>query len=196
MLRNLAAGLMLTEDYYESGEVGAPKVAGRIITTLEKAKEIRPVVEKCITIARRGLIAEESAEPHATQHPRGSEPWRAWRQGDGWRAWSAAMSPAIAARRHALQLLGSKDAVRVLFEVVAPRFVDRPGGYTRIMRLSKPRLGDAGTRAVLEFVGVRDRQATRTTAPKFEDDAPEDKKVGEKKRGDKKAGEKKVDDAE
>ena len=52
-----------------------------------------------------------------------------------------------------IQLLGDKQATRILFEVVAPRFVDRPGGYTRILKLSKPRLGDAGQRAILEFVG-------------------------------------------
>ena len=54
-------------------------------------------------------------------------------------------------------LLGNKQAAKFCFEVVAPRFADRPGGYTRILRLAKPRLGDAGTRAILEFVGVRDR---------------------------------------
>ena len=47
----------------------------------------------------------------------------------------------------------TKQAVSVLFEEVAPRFADRDGGYTRILRLAKPRLGDAGTRAILEFVG-------------------------------------------
>lgn len=50
-------------------------------------------------------------------------------------------------------LLGDKQAARILFEKVAPRFVDRPGGYTRILKLATPRLGDAGPRAILEFVG-------------------------------------------
>jgi large subunit ribosomal protein L17 len=67
-----------------------------------------------------------------------------------------------------LRLLGSKQAVRLCFDTVAPRFVDRAGGYTRVMRLATPRLGDAGTRAVLEFVGVRDRTAKQAPAPKFE----------------------------
>jgi large subunit ribosomal protein L17 len=74
----------------------------------------------------------------------------------------------IAARRRALRLLGDKQAVRILFADIGPRFADRPGGYTRILRLAKPRLGDAGTRAVLEFVGVRDRTAQRAPAPQFE----------------------------
>jgi large subunit ribosomal protein L17 len=55
-----------------------------------------------------------------------------------------------------------------LFDEVAPRFTDRPGGYTRILRLAKPRLGDAGERAILEFVGVRDRVVQKSVRPTFE----------------------------
>jgi large subunit ribosomal protein L17 len=62
---------------------------------------------------------------------------------------------------------------------VAPRFADRPGGYTRIVRLAKPRLGDAGTRAILEFVGVRDRVVQRSTKPAFEE-APAKKSTAAK----------------
>lgn len=65
-------------------------------------------------------------------------------------------------------MLGDKKAVEVLFNDVAKRFDGRPGGYTRIMRLAKPRLGDSGTRAILEFVGVRDRAAQASPAPAFE----------------------------
>ena len=70
-------------------------------------------------------------------------------------------------------MLGDKNAVAVLIDSVASRFDGRPGGYTRIMRLAKPRLGDSGTRAVLEFVGVRDRTEKAAPAPAFEggDDA-------------------------
>jgi large subunit ribosomal protein L17 len=63
------------------------------------------------------------------------------------------MAPAVKARRRVVQLLGDKKAARVLFERIAPRFMDRPGGYTRILKLATPRLGDAGPRALLEFVG-------------------------------------------
>jgi large subunit ribosomal protein L17 len=66
--------------------------------------------------------------------------------------------------------LGDKQAVRILFDDIAPRFVDRPGGYTRIVRLAKPRLGDAGTRAILEFVGVRDRVIQRSQRPAFDNE--------------------------
>jgi large subunit ribosomal protein L17 len=78
------------------------------------------------------------------------------------------MAPVVAARRRALRMLGDKKAVRVLFAQVAPRFTERPGGYTRILKLAKPRLGDAGDRAILEFVGVRDRARQKSVRPTFE----------------------------
>lgn len=167
LLRNLASALFLTERDAEHDE-NAPKVKGRIITTIQKAKEVRPVVERCVTIACRGLRAEEEARQFGTEAERDSEEWKRWRTGDQWRQWAAAMAPAVAARRRAIRLLGDKQAVRVLFAEVAPRFLDRNGGYTRILRLAKPRLGDAGTRAILEFVGVRDRIVRRSAAPRFE----------------------------
>lgn len=63
--------------------------------------------------------------------------------------------------------------MRILFEEVAPRFVDRNGGYTRVLRLAKPRLGDAGTRAILEFVGRNDRVSKKVARPSFESDVSE-----------------------
>jgi large subunit ribosomal protein L17 len=78
------------------------------------------------------------------------------------------MSPVVNARRRVLTLLGNKEAAKLCFSTVAPRFKDRPGGYTRVVRLADPRLGDAGTRAIIEFVGVRDRSAKKAPAPKFE----------------------------
>ena len=77
----------------------------------------------------------------------------------------------VAARRRTLRLLGSKDAVQILFDEIAPRFSDRPGGYTRVLRLAKPRLGDAGTRAILEFVGVHDRKRRKAARPAFDSEA-------------------------
>jgi large subunit ribosomal protein L17 len=162
LLRNLASALMLTERDAEPGEPGAAKVRGRIITTLPKAKEVRPLVERCITVARRGLAAAAKADEFATSADRGSAAWREWRASPKWREWAQAMAPAVKARRRTIQLLGDKHAARVLFEVIAPRFADRPGGYTRILKLSKPRLGDAGQRAILEFVGGSGASASQS----------------------------------
>jgi large subunit ribosomal protein L17 len=169
-MRSLATALFLTERDAE-GEINKPpKVKGRIITTIEKAKEVRPVVERCITIARRALPHQEAAdrlEPNAERH---SEQWRQWRNSEQWQQWAKTISPVVAARRRALRMLGDKQAVRILFDEIAPRFVDRQGGYTRVLRLAKPRLGDAGTRAILEFVGKNDRVRKKATKPSFDTD--------------------------
>jgi large subunit ribosomal protein L17 len=94
---------------------------GRIITTVAKAKEVRPFVERLITIAKRGLA---SNEPAKTLH----------------------------ARRLALQWLHDKTTIRKLFNEIAPRYKDRPGGYTRIIKRHYRRLGDAGPTAILELL--------------------------------------------
>jgi large subunit ribosomal protein L17 len=169
LLRSLVSNLLLTERDAEF-DANKPKVTGRIITTLEKAKEVRPLLEKCVTIAIRALPALKEAAAFGTTADRNSEEWKRWRHGDQWPRWRQAMAPVVAARRRCLQLMGNKQAVAVLFSTVAPRFVDRPGGYSRIVRLAKPRLGDNGTRAVLEFVGQHDRESKvrRAPAPAFE----------------------------
>jgi large subunit ribosomal protein L17 len=168
MLRNLASSLFLTERDAEFDD-NAPKVKGRVITTLQKAKEVRGLVEKCVTIARHSLKHQQAADQFAPPE-RGSSEWKSWRGSEQWQQWNAAIAPVVAARRRALQLLGDKEAVRILFDEVAPRFEDREGGYTRVMRLAGARLGDAGTRAVLEFVGTHDRVSTASQRPAFADD--------------------------
>ena len=170
LLRNLASALFLTERDAEFDD-NKPKVKGRIITTLTKAKEVRPLVEKCITMACKAHGAQDAAREHGTNADRGSDDWKRWRKSRQWSEWNAAIAPAVNARRRCLSMMGDKQAVQVLFDEIAPRFVDRPGGYTRIMRLAKPRLGDAGTRAILEFVGVRDRVVEKSVRPSFEGEA-------------------------
>ena len=165
----LATALFLTERDAE-GETTSRKVKGRIITTIEKAKEVRPVVEKCITIARRALPHQEAADQLEPNTERHSEQWRQWRKSEQWKQWNQAIAPVVAARRRALRMLGDKQAVRILFDEIAPRFADRHGGYTRVLRLAKPRLGDAGTRAILEFVGKNDRVRKKATRPSFDTD--------------------------
>ena len=175
MLRNLASSLFLTERDAEF-ESNPPKVKGRIVTTLQKAKEVRPLVEKCVTIARNSLRFEEEAEQYAAKNQSGAElardsdQWRQWRSGADWKKWVEARAPVVTARRRVLRMIGDKEAVRVLFDEIAPRFKDRDGGYTRVLRLAQPRLGDAGTRAILEFVGSHDRVVKKSEKPEFSEE--------------------------
>jgi large subunit ribosomal protein L17 len=181
MLKNLASSLLLTErDEDEYLDDNAPKVKGRVVTTLHKAKEVRPLIEKCVTIARKSLQFERDSEQYATSAQRATDEYRTWRKSEDWKKWAEARGPVVAARRRCVQLLGDKHAVTVLFDKVAPRFEDRPGGYTRILRLATPRLGDAGERAILEFVGISDRTSTKSVKPAFDmsdEDGATDKKI-------------------
>jgi large subunit ribosomal protein L17 len=170
LLRGLATALILTEREPDEGDKNKAKVKGRIVTTIQKAKEVRPLVERCVTIAIRALPQIEAAAKLESDGERNSEAWKKWRQGDGWVEWNKTIAPVIAARRRTLRLLGSKEAVQILFSDIAPRFSDRPGGYTRVLRLCKPRLGDAGIRAILEFVGTHDRKSRKAARPAFEDE--------------------------
>ncbi len=118
MRRNLAASLIEHET---------------ISTTIEKAKEVKPFVEKLITLAKKGTLAS---------------------------------------RRRAISLLGNRDIVEYdngkavkkgtvvgkLFSEIGSRYIDRPGGYTRIIRLSLRRLGDNGQLVLLQLVSEDERQ--------------------------------------
>ena len=76
--------------------------------------------------------------------------------------------------RRALALLGNdKAAVAKLFDEIGPRYKDRPGGYTRILRLAKPRLGDNATRALFELV------SEEMPTPKLKKSAPPVEAVAE-----------------
>lgn len=170
LFKNLVSALFLTERDVTDFDSNAPKTKGRITTTLHKAKEVRPLVEKCITIAKKSLASAEEAKQFETNAERGSEEWKKWRQSEEWQKWASARAPVVAARRRVIQLIGNKDAARILFDTIAERYVDRPGGYTRILRLATPRLGDAGERAILELVGKNDRVKRAAEKPSFEDE--------------------------
>lgn len=114
-----------------------------ISTTIEKAKEVRPFAEKLITLAKKGTLA---------------------------------------ARRRAIALLGNREItieedgkivskgtiIGKLFSEIAPRYLDRPGGYTRIIRLSLRRLGDNGRVVLLQLVGEEEaaQKKTKTSSRK------------------------------
>jgi large subunit ribosomal protein L17 len=94
----------------------------RIETTVPKAKELRPYVERLITIAKRGVKAND---------PKGVS---------------------LSARRLVMRDVLNETTVTKLFDVLAPRFMDRPGGYTRILKLGHRR-GDAAEIAMIELLG-------------------------------------------
>ncbi len=164
MYRNMASSLIRTVRIDEEDDA-APKVAGRIVTTVPKAKELRPYVERLVTMARRAIPHEEAASEFATDAERNSPEWKQWRTSDQWQKWNQAIAPAVALRRRAFALLRDKEALDILFDELADRFRDRPGGYTRVVRLAQRRLGDSGEQALIEFVGERDRVRKKRAAP-------------------------------
>src|SRR5688572_11815927 len=95
MLKNLASALFLTERDEEEtfAPQKPPKVKGRIVTTLHKAKEVRPLVEKCITLGGKALNHADAAQKFGTEAERKSAPWNEWRKSKKWQDWSAAMAP-------------------------------------------------------------------------------------------------------
>ena len=119
----------------------------RIITTLPKAKAVRPFVEKLITIARKNTL-----------HAR--------------RLVAARLGPAADTEvRPEKSDKGEADhrtVLQKLFSDIAPRFVNRPGGYTRVLKRHEVRLGDAGATAYLELLKAgetRMRSKPAYTAP-------------------------------
>ncbi|MEW6428327.1 MAG: 50S ribosomal protein L17 [Thermodesulfobacteriota bacterium] len=95
----------------------------RIVTTVVKAKEVRTVAEKMITLAKRGDL-------HA--------------------------------RRQALSFIRDKKVVAKLFDALRNEYMDRNGGYTRIVRTGN-RMGDAAPMAILELVNYKEPEVVTET---------------------------------
>ena len=127
-----------------------------------------------MTIAIRALPQIEAASGLETSAERGSEEWKKWRHGPGWQEWNRAIAPVITARRpgpcpalgqqtgRCQDSLRRKSPTRIYGS--ARRGLPAPASCG----LAKPRLGDAGIRAILEFVGVHDRKRRKAARPAFE----------------------------
>ena len=124
---------------------------------MPKPKNCGLYVEKLVTQAKKARQHEEKAEEFSTSAERDTSEWKSWRESDQWQKWNQAMAPAVDLRRRAFSKLRDNEAVDVLFDELATRFEDRPGGYTRVVRLATVRLGDSGQQALIEFVGDGDR---------------------------------------
>jgi large subunit ribosomal protein L17 len=136
-----------------SGVDGSSKFDGRIRTTLEKAKELRPYVERLVTLAVKAKAASNKASELLCSYPRGTDEWKTWREAEAGQAWLSAQARYVHLQRQLFSVLRSRDVVGLLVDVISPRFSGRPGGYTRVVRLAKRRLADGARLAYLEFVG-------------------------------------------
>ena len=85
MFRNMSASLIKAVGEESGG-------SGRIVTTLAKAKELRGVVERLVTLAKKSLEADAKASEFEAGAERGTDAWREWRESDRWQRWSAARS--------------------------------------------------------------------------------------------------------
>jgi large subunit ribosomal protein L17 len=132
MLRNLATSLINARDE-------------RITTTLPKAKELRPFVERAITLSRRARAFSDEGSDARALHLR--------RQAAGFfHAGNTAMSPATGKRGQLKpERTAGVAALRRLFGELGERYKDRPGGYTRILKLGH-RDGDDAELAIIELV--------------------------------------------
>lgn len=122
----------------------------RVTTTLAKAKAARSVADKMVTLGKQGTLhARRLAAARLRYQGRSltqsKEERKQWRE--------------------------SKDVVHILFDMIAPVFKERKGGYTRIVKLGERR-GDVAKMAILEFVEL---------PVAVETDAPETKPAGDKK---------------
>ena len=137
MLRNQAITLILND---------------RLETTVARGKELRPFVEKIITIAKRSL-----------------------KHGD------TGIHNVNARRAVAVDIL-NKDAVKKVFDTIAPRFAERNGGYTRLLRLGRRR-GDDAEVAQIELIGSEfDPAAESKKTEAAAEQGPKKKSVGERLR--------------
>ena len=140
MLRNQATALLRHE---------------HLTTTTPKAKELRPFVERIITVAKRGLAPGEGRKKGGASNE----------------------VRVLTARRIVMQDLQDREVVTKLFDAIAPRFAARPGGYTRLLRIGF-RKGDGAEMAQVELVGSEFDPKEKTEAAPADEAKPKGKSVG------------------
>ena len=173
MLRNLATSLINSREE-------------RIVTTLPKAKELRPFIERAITLSRRAQgLSGDGSDARALHLRRQAAVF--------FHAGNMGMS-AITGKRGQLrpERTAGVAALRRLFNELGERYKDRPGGYTRILKLGH-RDGDRAELAIIELVdNPREIEAIEAEKKRAKSTASKKKKSSESK----KAGAKKEDSAE
>jgi len=133
MLRNLATSLITSREE-------------RIITTLPKAKELRPFVERAITLSRQARNLDTEGSDARVLHLR--------RQAAGFFHAGNTAQTSQAGKRGQVRLARTAGvaALKRLWDELGERYKDRPGGYTRILKLGH-RVGDNAELAIIELVG-------------------------------------------
>ena len=157
MLRNLATSLINARDE-------------RIVTTLPKAKELRPFVERAITLSCKAQHLEGDSAKINAVHLR--------RQAAGFFHAGNMQAAALAGKRGQVKLprTAGVAAVRRLFDELGERYKDRPGGYTRILKLGK-REGDNAELAIIELVdNPRELAAVEAAKKRTKSSSPKKKK--------------------
>jgi large subunit ribosomal protein L17 len=161
MLRNLAVSLINSREE-------------RIVTTLPKAKELRPFVERAITLSRRanGLESDES----------GARALHLRRQAAGFFHAGNMQQAALTGKRGQLRLprTAGVAALKRLFDELGERYKDRPGGYTRIFKLGR-RAGDNAELAIIELVDNQGEREANEAAKKRRSAGSKKKKGAEAK---------------
>ncbi len=173
-LRNLAMGLLQH---------------GQIVTTLPKAKALQPMVEKIVTLAKRGdlhsrrlVISKLGGDRYAfdwlylAKNASDQEKEAVEKLRERTTKFFPVPDGALVERNRYGELRDAPRIVKHIFDHVAPRFKDRQGGYTRIVRIGRHRIGDAAELCVIQFTGAeegpeiggspsrRRRQADKRTA--------------------------------
>lgn len=162
MLRNLAVSLINSREE-------------RIVTTLPKAKELRPFVERAITLSRRAHGLEGDTAAARALHLR--------RQAAGFFHAGNMQQSALNGKRGQLRLprTAGVAALKRLFDELGERYKDRPGGYTRIFKLGR-RAGDNAELAIIELVDNKSEREAIEAAKKRKSATAGKKKGGETKK--------------